>query len=1067
MPHFNFVTKAILVSIILLMTIIGGLSIWLSQKPFNLQAFKPRIEAAINNASEDVKVEIGSIHLSWPAINEPILFDMKMVKVSQTGQQTPFESTIEKVKIGLSTRHLLIGKVLPDIIIIEDPILQLTQRDGEYDFVIQGIEGGSSNIVEPEEKPRSTQPILDQIFADNRDDLMILSALDQVELRRIVIKSADISTSGTDYLALADLSLTKNNFGLNGELEVTLPGDEGRNAILKSDVVVRRAEGDITLTSTVQDLNPAQLSPYFPNLDILKGQDLLIGGNVKAAFDHQFQLQNALIDFNIPEGTITVPGVYDEGLNLKEIEFDAAFDRAQSKLDITKFKANVANIPLEVTGTSFANGQNIKLPLMVSVAQAQMSDVSAIFPKSHIESSAGQWLTQRLRDGTLNNLQLTTDFHLLWDEEGQSYDGTMTNVRAQFDAENMTIQYSDTLKPVTEAEASGVFENDTLEITGERGLIGDVVGTDISVKLTNLSVAGGGMAYVSLTGNGPFRSVLDYVGDEPIAANDLGFDPKTVEGNIQFDLDLEFPTLKDLPKEQVIVKIDGTLTDVLIPNVVRGLPLSGGPYSLKFADGLIGLTGKGKLAGRNIDLSWEEYFDATGKDFSSKITAKLVADEGLRQAFNIGLEEYVSGPIPVNVTYIDRGVPATIDVKGNLTPAQLHIDAFDYKKPAGDVGDISLRVHMQGEDLKEIDRLQLNAEGFALADGRLIFRKLSDGSDDVARGSIKQATLGKTRLAVDFEITPQNLLKIIAKGPTLELKPFVTPSEDETNAAAQGQQWDNPATQTQEAERPMQISVEADQLLAEKGQVLTTTKLYFETDTQGDVTRAEIDANVGQGNMFLRFRPDDNTGKRTFRLESTDAGAMLRAFGLYDKINGGQLVIYGEPRQGDNQGDLLGKAQINNFSVGDAPLLAKLLGAMSQSGVQNALQNNDLSFAKLESDFEWQFRDGANLLVMKEGRTSGSSLGLTFEGVYNQGRSNIDISGTVIPLSGVNKAVSGIPVIGQILTGGTALLAATYTIKGPSSDPTVSINPLSVLAPGFLRRILFEESVESKVQKAQ
>lgn len=1059
------------------MTIIGGLSIWLSNAPLNLDRFKPRLEALMNEASSDFDIKIGALNLSWPALTEPILFDMRMVEISQSSKvgaeqkvTSNLDTTIDNVKIGLSARHLLIGKVLPSIIIIEDPVLQLIQRDGKFDITWQSP---SNKNIESEKLSQdlnfqgekiSSIDFLEKIFPSKRNEINILSALKWVELKRAIIKSADIEAEEMDYIALADLILFKDNVGLQGDLKVILPGQNGQNATFNADIMVRRGEGDITLTSTVQDLNPVQFSPIFPNLEILKRQDLLIGGSIKAAFDRHFQFQSAILDFNVPTGKVTIPDAYDDGLALNDIHFDAHLDMAQKRFDIAKFTANIGDIPIIVEGTSRAEGENIVLPLTVTIPEALMDNVGAIFPKSHADSAAGKWLTKRLRKGVLKDAVLSTDFHLIHDSETGSYNGEMTNVKARFDSENMTVQYSDSLTPVINAKASGVYEDDTLTIIGERGEIGDVIGRNINLKMTNLSVAGGGMAYLTLDGVGPFRSVLDYASDEPIGlGDDLGFDIKTVQGNIDFKLDLQFPTLKELPKEEVIVKIDGTLTDILIPNVVQGLPLSGGPYALKFKDGKISLEGSGQLAGRDIDLTWQEYFDATGKDYESKITAKLIADEGLRQAFNIGLEDYISGSVPVDVTYIDQGVPATIQVKGDLAPAILHIDPFDYYKPAGQPGSISLSAFMRNDSLKEVTQLEVSADKFQLKDGRLIFKKLPDGRDDVSRGSIAEATLDRTKLKVDFEMTPQNILKVVAKGPTLELKPFVG-GEHSGSQEPNKPEWENPQNNVG---RPMQISVEADRLLAEKDQILNRAKLYLELDKQNDVTRLEMDAAVGKGAMFLRFKPDAVSNKRTFRLESTDAGAMLKAFGLYDKINGGELIVYGEPRQGDNQGDLFGKAQITNFSVGEAPVLAKLLGAMSQSGIQNALQNNDLTFAKLESDFEWQFREGANLLVMKNGRTSGSSLGLTFEGVYNQGKSNVDISGTVIPLSGVNEVVGNIPVIGQILTGGKALLAATYGVKGPSNDPKVSINPLSVLAPGFLRRILFEESVESKVQKAQ
>ena len=49
-----------------------------------------------------------------------------------------------------------------------------------------------------------------------------------------------------------------------------------------------------------------------------------------------------------------------------------------------------------------------------------------------------------------------------------------------------------------------------------------------------------------------------------------------------------------------------------------------------------------------------------------------------------------------------------------------------------------------------------------------------------------------------------------------------------------------------------------------------------------------------------------------------------------------------------------------------------------------------------------------------------------------------------------------IPLLGTIITGGQneGVVAADFRITGPLDRPEVSVNPLSALAPGILRRIL-------------
>jgi hypothetical protein len=73
----------------------------------------------------------------------------------------------------------------------------------------------------------------------------------------------------------------------------------------------------------------------------------------------------------------------------------------------------------------------------------------------------------------------------------------------------------------------------------------------------------------------------------------------------------------------------------------------------------------------------------------------------------------------------------------------------------------------------------------------------------------------------------------------------------------------------------------------------------------------------------------------------------------------------------------------------------------------------------------------------------------------------VELSGTVVPSYTVNRVLGKIPILGGLLTGGKdeGLFAANYKMNGPLEDPKVNVNPLSILAPGILRR-LFSGDVE-------
>jgi hypothetical protein len=85
----------------------------------------------------------------------------------------------------------------------------------------------------------------------------------------------------------------------------------------------------------------------------------------------------------------------------------------------------------------------------------------------------------------------------------------------------------------------------------------------------------------------------------------------------------------------------------------------------------------------------------------------------------------------------------------------------------------------------------------------------------------------------------------------------------------------------------------------------------------------------------------------------------------------------------------------------------------------------------------------------------GAAVGITTQGDYDVGSGDIDFGGTVIPSYTLNSFFGKIPIVGPILSGrrGEGVLGIGYRVSGEAGKANVLVNPLSVLTPGFLRRI--------------
>jgi hypothetical protein len=105
--------------------------------------------------------------------------------------------------------------------------------------------------------------------------------------------------------------------------------------------------------------------------------------------------------------------------------------------------------------------------------------------------------------------------------------------------------------------------------------------------------------------------------------------------------------------------------------------------------------------------------------------------------------------------------------------------------------------------------------------------------------------------------------------------------------------------------------------------------------------------------------------------------------------------------------------------------------------------------------FEGDFTKTGDRIDVPLARTWGPSLGLTATGYIDYAVDQINVRGTVVPAYALNSILSEIPIVGFLLTGskGGGMFAVVYSATGKLSEPTISVNPLSALTPGFLRGV--------------
>ncbi|MFP4314274.1 MAG: DUF3971 domain-containing protein [Alphaproteobacteria bacterium] len=1049
--HSAFILAEIFAVILLIVAIVLGASIWrLSSGPVDIDFSKDYIEAALHSEEMPYRVSIENVALYWPDLRGPLLLGMQGARIAD--EQGREIMSVDEIALSLSKRWLILGQIRPKSFIIKKPTLRVV-RD-ENDGIDFGF--GTIDMLANENAERQQRDLIGEILQALRAreksvENSMLALLNSFEIQGAQTVVEDYKLGATWFLPDMDLLLKRVNEGLNAKFTLNFPSTlNDDTSFIDVSMILKEAQSVADIDAEIKNFDLRVLAGKIDGLEMLRDQDIFIDASLHGRLDKGFSPLALDAELVSSAGALTHPKLSPKPIVYETLYANASYsNRERQRLDINALKMDfgkaVIHVQADMQEISDGNVEEAyKGSWDLRMDDMPHSAIEPLWPAFLEGDASEEWIVQKMGGGDLSGLRAEADFTLFKDK-AQEWDASLSGLMAFFNFSNMNMDYRAPLPPVQNAQGSGIFNLDTdiLTIDIESAEMGGMDVSQTGLTFKEVAAEGKGSVEMNISLKGPLRSVLEYISTEPIDLRDeLGMDISKVRGDSDLRVEMSFPTKDDLQIEEIQMDIKAKVRNGFIPDILEGLPLEGGPFDVHVNNERYTVKGQGTYGKRPITLDWMEYLESEGRKYKSKAEISLNADAELRRHFGIDLSEFIEGAVPVDLIYTSTpNNRAEIFVKADVTPATFFVEPFKYNKPPGRKAEASLTVELANNTVQSVRGLKASAQGFKIDGGSLYFQEAGQNRE-LAQAVIDRFVIGETIASLTVDIAPSGLMKILLEGPFLDLRPFVADDENEGEKS-----YDGP---------PQIISVSVDQMRTADEQTVQYAKIYADIDRKGRFNQLEMDAIAGSGDIYMRYKPDVQ-GRRTFRFEADDAGATLRAFDVYRNIRGGKLVIYGEPISGVYDRNIVGVAQITDFKVVDAPSLARLLGALSLPGVLQLLNNDGLSFAKLEAGFDWLYRPQGALLVLKDGRTSGNSLGLTFDGVIDNAAMTVNLSGTIIPLSGINKVISSIPLVGDILSGGSgAIFAATYSMEGPSENPRILVNPLSVLTPGILRRILFE-----------
>lgn len=1046
--------------LVLLAALGTGILIWrVRSQPLSIDFAKVAVETALSDEATGRFVKIGDVSVHWPRFRGPLQLKLGRIKLLDA-QDHPFFS-INKASISIARKPLLWGQVAPVDVVIEKPELRIVRaKDGAINIGFKTDMAAASSEQSFADDSDIAATILGMIPPPSNDDQAssMFSALQKISIQNGYIELQDQINDGAWVLPDTSLYIENQYDGLSAHLSAQMQGYRDGNGLVSLDVFLSRETQDISFQSRIHRFDPVRFADDIKELGMFQNQKLMISAMIKGRLERDLMPRDIELVVQSPQGEINVSELSHTPISYSGLEVSAIYASQDKRLQVQNGQMSLhkqvdgeeRSFDFAFEGSAVLGGDDVSGALKLEIPRVAHSTVEVFWPEVLREENAREWIVEKMSDGVFSDLSATLDFRA-FETQDEGWDFSTSHEMAYFSFEDMGVRYRDPMAPVKGAKGSGYFDNaqEKLEVSISKGSIGGMQVKSATLEFVEIMAKGRGIADISVDLSGDVADVIRYVRSDPINF-DRDFDMGRVQGKADLWVNVVFPTVPDIKTKDVNIMVQGKARDILLPGLVKEMDLTGGPFEVSVLGNRFKASGKGALFGRPVSAKYDAFLESEGKPYKSKVSFNTRVDHDMRWKLGLDLGFFLEDSVTVKGTYTEfRDETAKAEVEMDLEPARLFIDPLLYEKPVSGQGKASLVAEFGKKGLSRVYDIDVTAAGLAIRKGELSFRN-TGGDVSLSGGSVQSVRVGESRGSLNFERDAKGQVDLKGHARILDMRPFLASHDP-------GEPSDG---------IPMTLSMTADTILSEDTRPMKRGKFYVDLDEKGRFNQFEVDVYTGQTPIYVRYKPDEK-GQRNFYLETEDAGAAFRAIGLTSQVVGGKLMIYAEPLGAYYQRDLSGAAEISDFKVVNAPGLARLLGALSLNGVLGLLEGGDgLEFSRLETDFDWSYKPEGSVLTFYNGRTSGNSLGLTFDGTYNKADSKVDLTGTIVPLSGINKFVSKIPLLGNIIAGGTgSIFAATYSMKGVGQDAVVSVNPLSVLAPGILRRILFERDSEPERRK--
>ena len=1084
-----------------------GVYEWLKQGPIDLEFLAPRVVSALNQRlAPDYHVTLGKIGVA--NLTRGLQLRIDGLQVLDARNQVVLQN--DAALMSVSPLELLAGQFVPARLDLQNLTLHLSLLpDGSVQVTSNAVEGDKTPPPEPQMltgqlvQARFTNA-LSALMQATLDPASPLHAVNNIKVHNGTILMQDMALGRRLQFNHVKIGLSQQADGMGMQIASELPGHDWGVMIS-----VRRHAGSTLGKQIVQpNLHLAMTKIDLGALKNWSGQSFggarltaEVSGDIDASLDAQNHLSAASFDlssqhgmfdagnpeaepflydsivgkahFDLKSGTIAVDSVAlatantqilgagsiglpqtdqpvwavelhtlagshigaqrpsDQQIELSAAQIDVTQDPAKGLLTIKNFALKGPAIDAKASGW-FQGGSSPRLVMTGDAGAMPARNIVRLWP-GFIAPPVRAWFRQRLLKGSIDSLHMALDFDAaalaLIKDQKPAPDAAL---HLDGKVHGIALDILPNFPPVSDIEATGHLTGHTVHLDIARGAIVEDPKHVMNISSGTYVMPDTGLkpapAVVNARMSGSLATTTFLLNSEAMRPFvKLPLDPASIEGKIDGKLMLNMLVGDHIAPNQNKVSIDAKLTDFAAHNLIGKAGFDHATLMVKSDAKGITASGQGQMFATAATLNISQPPNKVGK-----ATIGFTLDDAARKRLNMTFAP-VTGPIAVKIESPltgDHKSPAKASVTLDLSRAHIADPVPGFNKVAGRPAMASFNVEAAGK-ATHLDNLIFDGGGVS-----------AKGTAELnSEGHIVSADLKQVQLSASDKISA----KINISGKAMQIS--VSGSNFDARAMVQAILHPKPSAKQGPPAADMDVSLQVAKVTGFNDESLGQVQLRM--SRHGGLIHAfELHAQGAGGALSGVMQANGH-----LIVNSKDAGGLLAFLDFYRHMDGGTLNL----DLAQTLATTSGNVQIHNFVLQNEPMLRQIVASRGGSNPNATSVNepklnlSDTPFEKLQAQFTTQ----AGQLNLKDAVIFGSQLGISVNGRFAFAQNYMDLHGTFVPAYGLNNMFARIPLFGVLLGGEKheGLFAVNFRVSGPISGPTLSFNPISAIAPGFLRQI--------------